>query len=207
MNTTAPESAAKAVQTAEGSWVVVCREAGHAILADLGRTKAYVAARTVVCPECKRLRDLAQAEALAEIEAEIAQGRAALDATDEDAVLAEIARHAEAGDIAARNAAIIKGAKAGIGNGRLAKAAGLTRVSTLVREGLGRGPARRAVATPRLGKYAEGYQNALADILVLVDAGKTRDESLLLIEEWVANNRIPAAAAIFDRAAREYRQA
>ncbi|WQY99768.1 hypothetical protein [Microbacterium phage MO526] len=251
---TATLSPAKAVQTAGSGWVVVCREAGHAIHADLGRTRAYVLARTAECPECERRATIAAAEAadaallanssemrngIAEVKvpgetghgayvpvksprgrqviidreraaaapdmSEVFEAEAMRDEAEENgdpiaAALADVALAVALGDKPARNAAIIRAREAGASVDDLATAANI--VTSTVYDVL-RGSSAPSGGVSTLREYQKGYQEALADILALTDAGKTRDESLLMIEEWISNNRLAAAASIFARRALE----
>lgn len=201
MNATAT-SLAKAVQTPTSGWIVVCREAGHAILSDLGRTAAYKAARTATCPECERRAALAaDAPDMSEVfEAEAMRDEAAENGDPIAAALADVALAVALGDKPARNAAIIRGREAGASVDDLATAANI--VTSTVYDVL-RGSSAPSGGVSTLREYQKGYQEALADILALTDAGKTRDESLLMIEEWISNNRLAAAASIFARRALE----
>ncbi|UDL16257.1 hypothetical protein SEA_KOZIE_61 [Microbacterium phage Kozie] len=202
MNATAT-SLAKAVQTPTSGWIVVCREAGHAILSDLGRTAAYKAARTATCPECERRAALA-AEPAPDM-SEVFEAEAMRDEAEENgdpiaAALADVALAVALGDKPARNAAIIRAREAGASVDDLATAANI--VTSTVYDVL-RGSSAPSGGVSSLREYQKGYQEALADILALTDAGKTRDESLLMIEEWISNNRLAAAASIFARRAQE----
>lgn len=159
MTTTAPTAPfAKAVQSAASGWVVVCRESGHAIAADLGRTKAYEMARTAVCPECLRRQEARIDARDAELAAQKAERDAARDAATKPArkiglPAAEVKRltdrkaeretseaHARAlaaissaPDAAARNASIIAAATAGVPRAEIAAAAGLKKVGNIIR--------------------------------------------------------------------------
>jgi hypothetical protein len=159
MTTTAPTAPfAKAVQSATSGWVVVCRAEGHAIAADLGRTKAYEMARTAVCPECLRRQEARIDARDAELAAQKAERDAARDAAvkaprkpglpaaevkrltdrkaDREAAEREaraLAAISSAPDAAARNAAIVAAVNAGVPRSTVAAAAGLKKVGNIVR--------------------------------------------------------------------------
>lgn len=140
MTTTAPTAPfAKAVQSATSGWVVVCRAEGHAIAADLGRTKAYEMARTAVCPECLRRQEAridARDAELAAQKAERDAARAAAakaprkPAQGEERAVAAIKAATTPAD---RNAAIVAAVKAGVPRSTVAAAAGLKKVGNIVR--------------------------------------------------------------------------
>lgn len=192
-------------------WLVLCKAEHHTIAtADTRRDAREQADALDICPECDDAADAAylstsdamdmsevfEAEALgAEAVAEL---DAAVESNDEEVrILTALEAARDAGNRDERRALIREARAAGIAGARVAESAG---VSLTYVYDVANGNVR---STPALREFQKGYQEALADIAAIINTAPTLEVGYATVAEWITNNRLAAAEAIFARALAE----
>jgi hypothetical protein len=206
--------------TEDGAWVTFCEKHSTLVYSD---TKALALDTRGIdfCDDCRDGKPAADAEPdtdgpheyvstsdamdMSEVfEAEalgaeaVAELDSAVERNDEEVrILTALEAARDAGNRDERRALIREARAAGIAGARVAESAG---VSLTYVYDVANGNVR---STPALREFQKGYQEALADIAAIINTAPTLEVGYATVAEWITNNRLAAAEAIFARALAE----